>query len=225
MALTGAAFASAMGRQALGTTNALLAALNVRLGAWVPNPRHADWFNAGSQPRVHIGYLAKEILGRYHPERDPFVYVADGGHRENLGLVELLRMQPALVVAVDASGDRPGSFTTLGEAIQLAELELDVRVEIDLAAMRAEGTSDPADCTAEGTIHYPAAMGGGHARLLYGRNQLSDLAPQDLTQFAAADTRFPDYSTGDQYLTDAQFAALVRLGAHIGERLAARVAV
>jgi hypothetical protein len=212
-----------MGRQALGTTNALLAALNVRLGAWVPNPRHAEWFNAGSQPRVHIGYLAKEILGRYHPERDPFVYVADGGHRENLGLVELLRMQPALVIAVDASGDRPGSFSTLGEAVQLAELELDVRIEIDLAGMRAEGSGDPASCTAEGTIHYPPAMGGGTARLLYGRNQLSDLAPHELAQFAAADALFPDYSTGDQYLTDAQFAALVKLGAHIGECLVERV--
>ncbi|WP_332699858.1 hypothetical protein, partial [Halalkalibacter lacteus] len=80
-----------------------------------------------------------------------------------------------------------------------------------------------ADCSAEGTIHYPAAMGGGTARLVYGRGQLSELAPHELTQFGAADTTFPDYSTGDQYLTDAQFGALVRLGAHVGERLASRV--
>jgi hypothetical protein len=39
IALTGAAFTSAMGRQSLGTTNALLAALNLRLGVWLPNPR------------------------------------------------------------------------------------------------------------------------------------------------------------------------------------------
>jgi hypothetical protein len=224
MALTGAAFASAMGRQALGTTNALLAALNVRLGAWVPNPRHAHWFTARSQPRVHLGYLAKEILGRYHPERDPFVYVADGGHRENLGLVELLRMHPSLVITIDASGDRPGSFSTLAEALELAELELDVTIDIDLAGLRADGRDEPVDCTAEGTIHYPPAMGGGTARFLYGRSQLSERAPHELTQFGAADPRFPDYSTGDQYLTDDQFAALVRLGAHVGERLTTRVA-
>lgn len=223
MALTGAAFASAMGRQALGTTNALLAAVNVRLGAWVPNPRHAEWFAGGAQPRVHIGYLAKEILGQYHPERDPFVYVADGGHRENLGLVELLRMQPSTIVVVDASGDRPGSFSTLGEAAQLAALELDVEIDIELDAMRAVDGDLPADCTAEGTVRYPPAMGGGTARLLYGRNQLCETAPHELVQFAATDPVFPNYSTGDQFLTDAQFAALVALGAHVGARLTDRL--
>ena len=42
MALSGAAVTSTMGRKSLGTTNALLAALNVRLGAWVPNPRYVN---------------------------------------------------------------------------------------------------------------------------------------------------------------------------------------
>jgi hypothetical protein len=224
MALTGAAFASAMGRQALGSTNALLAAVNVRLGAWVPNPRHADWFVDGAQPRVHLGYLAKEILGRYHPDRDPFVYVADGGHRENLGLVEMLRMRPSSVLVVDASGDSPGAFTTLGEAMQLAVLELDVRIEIDLDPLRSIAPALPTDCTAEGVIRYPDSMGGGTGRLLYGRNQLSQLAPLALLQFAAADPIYPNYSTGDQYLTDAQFATLVGLGHHVGTRLAERLA-
>jgi hypothetical protein len=132
-------------------------------------------------------------------------------------------MHPSLVIAVDASGDRPGSFSTLAEAIELAELELDITIDIELDELRADGRDDPADCSAEGTIHYPAAMGGGTARLVYGRGQLSELAPHELTQFGAADTIFPDYSTGDQYLTDAQFGALVRLGAHVGERLTARV--
>ena len=38
-ATTGAAFSSAMGRFGYGSTNALLAALNIDLGAWLPNPR------------------------------------------------------------------------------------------------------------------------------------------------------------------------------------------
>ena len=38
-ATTGAAFSSAMGRFGFGSTNALLAALNIDLGAWLPNPK------------------------------------------------------------------------------------------------------------------------------------------------------------------------------------------
>ncbi len=163
MALSGAAFASAMGRQALGTTNALLVALDLRLGAWVPNPRFAHWFaDPATSPRVHLGYLLKELFNRYHPDRDAFVYVADGGHRENLGLVELLRERPDLVFCVDASGDRPQSFQTLAEAIELARVELGVDIDIDLAPLtRAERASVPLDCVAEGTIEYPASLGGG----------------------------------------------------------------
>lgn len=224
MALTGAAFASAMGRSALGTTQALLAAFNLRLGAWLPNPRHAAWFaDPARSPRVHIGYLAKEVLGWYQPHTDPFVYVADGGHRENLGLVELLRERPAVVLVVDASGDRPGSFATLREAVDLAAVELGVTIRIDLTDVRIPAEGLPADCTAEGVIEYPPEMGGGTARLLYGRYQMSRLAPHQLVQFVATDPRFPAYSTGDQYLTDGQFVALVALGEHVGTRLAQRL--
>ena len=44
----GAAFSSAMGRFGYGSTNALLAALNIDLGAWLPNPKFVEqgfvWF-------------------------------------------------------------------------------------------------------------------------------------------------------------------------------------
>ena len=191
MALSGAAFASAMGRQALGTTNSLLVALNLRLGAWVPNPRFVHWFaDPATAPRVHLGYLAKELFGRYEPERDAFVYVADGGHRENLGLVELLRERPDVICAIDASGDRPGTFQTLREAIELALIELGVDIDIDLMRLRSEAAM-PLDCAVEGVIRYPASMGGGTARLLYGRYQLSEAATPALLQFGAADAEVP----------------------------------
>jgi len=221
MALTGAAFASAMGRQALGTTNSLLAALNLRLGAWVPNPRRREWFDDPVHaPRVHSGYFVKELLGRYDPARDPFVYVADGGHRENLGLVELLRERPDVVLCVDASGDPPGSFRTLAEAIQLAEVELDVDVQLDLARLRpsADGLR-PLDCVAAGSIRYPEALGGGVGRLVYGRAQLCDESPAALWRFGGTDRRFPAYSTADQFLREDEHLQLVALGEHVGERM------
>ena len=219
MALSGAAIASAMGRQALGTTNALLAALDLRLGAWVPNPRHAHWFaDPVTSPRVHLGYLWKELVGSYRPDRDAFVYVADGGHRENLGLVELLRERPDTVLCLDASGAAPGSFTTLDEAIALAAVELGVEVEIDLSTLRPVGGSAPS-CVVAGTITFPEHLGGGTGTLVYGRAQVDATAPAELVAYAAGDRRFPDYSTLDQFLTDAEHVQLVALGEHVAARM------
>ena len=227
MALTGAAFASAMGRQALGTTNALLAATNLRLGAWVPNPRHADWFaDRHHSPRVHLGYLAKEIFGRYHLDRDAFVYVADGGHRENLGLVELLRERPRTELVVDASGDRPGTFATLREAIDVARAELGAEITLDWERIEPPrtdrpGPTLPADCVTTGHIAYADDRPGlpASATLHYGRYQLSQVAPAELVRFAAMNPRFPGYPTGDQFLTEEEFDHLVLLGEHVGTRL------
>jgi hypothetical protein len=230
MALSGAAFASAMGRQALGSTDMLLVALNLRLGAWVPNPRFAHWFaDPVTSPRVHLGYLAKELTGRYRPERDAFVYVADGGHRENLGLVELLRERPAVVFCVDASGDPPDSFQSLHDAIALAAVELGVTIDIDLTALRAPAAAPgvasaalPDDCVAEGVVTYPASMGGGTARLLYGHHQVCEATPPALLQFAAAHPPFPGYPTVDQFLTDEEHLQLVALGEHVAGRMVER---
>jgi hypothetical protein len=122
MATSGAAFASAMGRMSRGTTNALMAALNIDLGIWLPNPRLTSDPRA-EFPKPRYGYLLKEILGWYD-DSDRFVFVADGGHWDNLGLVELLRRRCATIICIDATGDDVGRFTTLRQAVELAGLEL-----------------------------------------------------------------------------------------------------
>ena len=219
MALTGAAFASAMGRQSFGSTNSLLAALNLRLGMWVPNPRHADWFvDPTTSPRVHLGYFAKELLNQYHPQRDAFVYVADGGHRENLGLVEQLRERPSETIVLDASGDAPGTFTTLKEAIELAGIELGVEIDIDVASVMPRPDDEAPDCVAAGIATH---ADGFVTRVIYAKAQISDTTPLALRQYAAAHPPYPNYSTGDQYLTKVEFDALVELGEHLAERVAA----
>ena len=40
-----------------------------------------------SRPKPRIAYLAKEILGWYEKE-DDFIFATDGGHWDNLGLIE-----------------------------------------------------------------------------------------------------------------------------------------
>lgn len=220
MALAGAAFASKMGRQTFGSTDALLAAVNLRLGVWVPNPNRRTWFDEDHPPpRVHLGYFVKELTGRYDPDDDAFVYVTDGGHRENLGLVEQLRERPDRMIVLDASGDRRGSFGTLRQAIALADVELDAQIDLDWSRIEPREHDVPADCVTTGIARF--RDGSGHeTRIVYAKAQVCDTMPASLRQFAAADPVFPDYSTGDQFLTTDEFDHLVEVGEHMAARIA-----
>ena len=91
ISVSGAAVAPAMGRLDKGSTQ-----LPARPAQ--PAPRHlvaepavrARTTARCAIPWVRLSYLLKEIIG-YFDANDHHVYVTDGGHRENLGLVELLR--------------------------------------------------------------------------------------------------------------------------------------
>jgi hypothetical protein len=215
-AMSGAAFTSAMGRHSLGTTNALLAALNVRLGLWMPNPK--SMLDPDSRPgvkRPRLSYLVKEILGHYDIDNDPYVYVTDGGHWENLGLVELIRRRCPVIFCIDASGDPIGSFTTLGEAIQLASLECNAEIEIlfdDLRPDEATGLSK--SNVVQGTIDYPTVAGhaGFTGTLFYVKAGVARGSALAIRSFGVRSRAFPRYSTGDQFLTNDEFTHLARLG-------------
>lgn len=167
ISVSGAAVAPALGRMDMGSTNALLAALNLRLGTWFPNPRYVRPAADGGRvrfPWVRLSYMFKELFGFYDLV-DHHLYVTDGGHRENLGLVELLRRRCRTIVCVDASGDTPGSYATLRQAVDLARLE--VGADVDLAPLRARttrfsrsgapGTSGWPDGPIDGALHLSAA--------------------------------------------------------------------
>ncbi len=70
------------------------------------------------------------MLGLTRPT-DSYIYVTDGGHFDNLGLVELLRRGCTTVFCLDGGGDPPGVFRALGEAVALSRSELQVDVEVD----------------------------------------------------------------------------------------------
>ncbi|BAN03700.1 hypothetical protein [Ilumatobacter coccineus] len=227
MALAGAAFSSAMGRQSYGSTNALLAAVNLRLGMWVPNPRRHDWFDSDTPdrngvpyppPRVHLGYFVKELFNRYDARDDAFVYVTDGGHRDNLGVVEQLREHPDRMIILDASGDQRGGFGTMRQAIALADVELDVQIDLDWEPLLWPEHDVPQDCITTGTARF--RDGSGHeTAIVYAKAQVCDTTPASLRQFGATDPRFPDYSTGDQFLTEEQWDRLVEFGGHMADRI------
>jgi hypothetical protein len=220
VAMSGAAVSPSMGKLTYRPLTFLLALANIRLGVWVLNPRRineseeamAAGRNFRHRPRPQ--YLWKELLGRNRLE-DKFLYVTDGGHYENLGLVELLRRGCGTIYCFDAGGGN--SSKALGDAIALARTELNV--EIHMSPRATELSEDPETrvskvVCAEGTIVYPALPQKARVkgRLLYVRSVVSDETPWDLRSYQLEDGIFPHDSTFDQFLTDQKFEAYRRLG-------------
>ena len=189
VAMSGAALAPSMGKVTRRPLTFLLALANVRLGVWVPNPRHieAEWSRPkrlerfgqwvrGLLPRgkdkgprdyrrvPRPSYLLRELLGQNRVD-DRFLYVSDGGHYENLGLVELLRRGCTEVYCFDAGGGT--STAELGDAIALARSELGVEIDIDASALVERGSPTLAerDCV-PGAITYAEGQQG---TLVYAR--------------------------------------------------------
>lgn len=247
MAISGAAFASAMGRMS-SPFNALFAITNTRLGAWLPNPAyHAA---RGYQPEPfgrHRRYLPKirrlpywlrEIAGSYRAA-DRFVYVTDGGHYENIGLLELLRRGCTSIVCFDASADPDLGDVTA--AMRLAYEELGVRIELpDLSALRprlglevtpgngfaatlASRGRLAAQAVTVGTIHYPNAgpAAGRTGKLVLARAVLTPDTPPALLGYALSNPRFPTDSTADQWFDVHRSEAYRQLGRWVAAQVLA----
>jgi hypothetical protein len=223
--ISGAAVSSAMGRFNYGSTRALLTLANVRLGMWLPNPRYltADAErlpNRPGYPRRRIGYLLKELFHLYDPE-DLYVYLTDGGHWENLGVVELVRRRCREIFCVDASGSNAISFGTIAEAITLAAEECGADVTLDFESLRglSEGgvlpRTVPRDC-GFGVIGYPS---GPPTLLWYVKASLTEDAASRLLAYHEQEPIFPSDSTIDQLYDAEKFEAYRLLGQHGGSHL------
>jgi hypothetical protein len=239
IAISGAAFGSAMGRHSKGTLNSVLALANARLGVWLPNPAQVAG-GGWRYKRRTLWYLAKEILGRYPPD-GRWLLVSDGGHFENLGLVELFRRRCTRIVCFDASGDDTGRIATLAEALRLAEEELGVVVHWPDGPPwdTAPGSTDPvglppgvtdavkkrmaSDPVAWGEIHYPAASGLPEGQrtgtLVVGRSVLFNTLPWEVLSYAGGHDAFPNDPTSDQWFDHEQFTNYRLLGRCIASRM------
>ncbi|MEJ7584353.1 MAG: hypothetical protein WKF43_09780 [Acidimicrobiales bacterium] len=246
MAISGAAVASAMGRHSLGSVNSLLAVFNIRLGVWLPTPEFADQVTRGrehARGSRRFTYLFREIFGLYD-SAEAYTYVSDGGHYENLGVVELLRRRCSVVFCFDASGGP----ATLVEAMQLAETELGARITLPKDALHsvraqpaesADGHEPPAALAGRlargsvivGTIDYPAveeigprgttSLPAATGVFIYGRAVLTKDTPVTVAEHASGNVRFPNDPTGDQWFDADQFDNYLLLGRHVGQQMAA----
>jgi hypothetical protein len=159
-------------------------------------------------------YLIKEALG-INGVNDRFVYVSDGGHWENLGVVELLRRGCTTIICLDAAGDPPGQFHTLAGAVELARAELGVEIEFDTSDLVPDETGQAKSNCAEGRIRYP---NGTEGKLYLLKTIIAHGAPLDVLSFRERDRRFPYHPTSDQLFDDRQFESYRALGRDAAER-------
>lgn len=249
VAVSGAAFASAMGRQARAVQT-LFALTNARLGTWLPNPAFVrrwtcagtpghehEWHSPGLPKLRRISYLLREVLGAFPPD-ERLLYVTDGGHYENLGLVELLRRRCTEIYCIDSSGDSPPFAGTLAEAITLAEQELGVSIVLQYPEALVPGGAAPLDpplplaslsgrlsqsAVVRGTITYPPESGlpedARTGTILVAKALLTRDLPYSLLSYACEHAVFPHDSTGDQWFDHGQFDAYVALGRALAEQV------
>lgn len=233
MAVSGAALSPIMGRFTYPPLRFLMAMTNVRLGIWVPNPKHPSWdeqlepvpsglwwrriaaWAAAGWWEPGALHVLREALGTLDSTRR-YIYLTDGGHWENLGLVELLRRRCTHVLCFDASSDRTGDGQDLGRAIALARSELGAQVELDPRPLIGDDTGPATDVAVRGTIRYPGRE--AEARIVYAKAALTEGASWDLQAFSRRDSLFPNHPTSQQMFTDEQFEAYRSLGHAAGLR-------
>jgi len=229
VAMSGAAIAPSMGKTPSRSFTFLLALANIRLGVWVPNPRWVEG-DAKGWRRPSPSYLIRELIGRNRVD-SRYLFVTDGGHYENLGLVELLRRGCTKIYCFDASGGE--GFEALGDAVALARSELGVQIDIrpdplipgsaaasDLpVAVEHEEAAEDTDLSAKIAVRATFVYRNGiEGELVYARNVMSPGAPWDVRAHHISEPEFPHNSTVDQLYTDQKFESYRALGVQAGEQ-------
>jgi hypothetical protein len=214
MTISGAAVSPNMGALSTPPLTALLTLFNARLGAWLANPGAAGekvW------QRSHLAYgaapLINEMFGRTS-DRNPFVYLSDGGHFENLGVYEMVRRRCRFIVVSDGGCDPNYRFEDLANAIRKVRLDFGIDIEFPkgLGISKAGGGLCESHWS-EGVIRYSAIDDKlKDGALLYFKAALCGDEPVDVANYAAANPPFPHQSTSNQWFDEAQFESYRMLG-------------
>ncbi|MDQ6622033.1 MAG: patatin-like phospholipase family protein [Verrucomicrobiota bacterium] len=220
MTISGAAASPNMGYHSSPFVTFILTLLNVRLGAWLGNPGPAGDRTFGlSYPNFSVRPIVAEAFGLTNAT-NPYVYLSDGGHFENLGLYEMVLRRSHFIVVSDASQDPECSFTDLGDAVRKIRIDLGVLIEFD--EMRIYGRSEehpgqaPGCHAALGRIVYSRVDGAGapDGVIVYIKPACYGNEPRDIYEYFKSNESFPHESTTDQFFSESQFESYRMLGLH-----------
>jgi hypothetical protein len=210
--ISGAAASPAMGEFTTPALAFVLTLLNARLGVWLGNPGPsgaATWRR--SDPTAGIGPIVREMLG-LTTDVNPYVYLSDGGHFDNLGLWEMIHRRCKFIIVADAGCDPDYSFADLANAMR--QVRIDQGVRIDLAPVTMGGSAQGArqPHVLAGTIRYDEV--GGVGTIIYIKPALTGDEPVDVLNYQKSHPTFPHESTAEQWFSEAQFESYRMLGLH-----------
>ena len=172
-----------------------------------------------------LGLLWAEAAG-HTSYRSTWICVSDGGHYDNLGLVEALCRGASNIVVLDASGDKVNSWFTLGGSIAQARDDAGVDITLNPTVMC------PTTFPHAGEVKYPWTKGsfakvpdwpaGGPVTAEAGTIWVVKLgwwrgAPWDVEAYALGHPTFPTDPTLYQLFNDAEFDAYRELGMNAAE--------
>jgi hypothetical protein len=193
---------------------------NVRLGWWLGNPGEAGngtynrWYPTWSpQP------IIEEALGATN-DTNPYIYLSDGGHFENLAIYEMVLRRCRVIVAGDAGADPTFTFEDLGNMVRKVRIDLGIPIEFEPGSPLFDCNNlenRPADAKARfalARIRYSAIDQGQPDGMLiyikpvvYGAEE-----PRDVVQYWRSSPTFPHETTLDQFFSESQFESYRELG-------------
>ena len=163
-----------------------------------------------------LGMLYAEAAG-HTSYRSTWMCVTDGGHYDNLGVIEALKRGARRILVLDASGDKANTWFTIGGAI--AQARSDARTEIELNPQKM--CDPPTDLKAGEVVtpsvsgkftYYPLSAPAENGELLVCKLGWWKGAPWDIGAYAAGHPNYPSDSTIEQLYDSAEFDAYRELG-------------
>jgi hypothetical protein len=242
MAVSGAAFAPRAGRESkvIGAYRLLLAFANLRLGVWMRNPHYSlpplealppksplgrrikrrlksgTWRVNGWLDRPTALAVLAEAFGTMYL-RAPYLYVTDGGHYDNSGLVECLRRHPRRVILLDGSGDDEDKFPVVGDAMSTVRMDHGIEVQFDPRRLMRGRNSHPT------TSHIHAIATDARdpewkCDITYIKCVLPEGLPWDLEAYRLRNPDFPATTQRFEMFNEFDFEAYRKLGECLVDR-------
>lgn len=217
MAISAAAAGPMMGAKTKRSLAFFLALLNVRLAYWLPHPsraRKAAWFEWLFHRNPGLRYLLAEALGTVN-DRGRFVNCSDGGHIENLGVYELIKRRCRTIICVDGGADPEFNFFDLTTLQRFVNIDLDARIDIEVAPIMPTDEQISKEHFAVGTITYHDGQKG---TLFYLKLSYSGDEPEYVKFYKRSVPAFPHEPTSDQFFTETKFEVYRALGNHVARQ-------
>ena len=170
--------------------------------------------NVASKPGPYR--LLKEAVGQTSIY-DRRLYITDGGHYDNLGLLEALRRRPKEIIVLDASADAEDTFEALGSAIATARMDLNCEITFDPRRMkRVSKDARSVMAWGKGTYAFPGGVTGD---IWLAKVVMTDGLPWDVESYSVQNPTFPRTSTGNQLYGEFDLEAYRVLGREVTRRM------